>query len=284
MSEAPSPAASHTLGSALTWGRTRLGNEARDADYLLAAAMGCSLAHLRAYAEAACAPAPWQRYRSWVDRRALGEPLAYLLGTREFWSQPLAVGPGVLIPRPDSELLVEAALQRVSIGQTGWVADVGCGSANLSIALASERPRLRLLAIERSDAALPWARRNIDARAADRCVLLQADLLSALRAQSLLAVIANLPYIDPADPDIDPATAAYEPAAALYADDAGLALIAALIMQAKRALQPGGWLLLEHGWRQGEAVLGLLRQAGYTASETLSDLAGRPRVSLGQLG
>ena len=277
MSPSLSPNAMQTIQSALVWGRARLGSEARDADYLLAAAMPCSMVQLRAYPERHCGSEQWQRYVAWVDRRALGEPLAYLLGRREFWSLPLAVGPGVLIPRPDSELLIEAALQRLPAGRTGWVADVGCGSANLALALATERPRLSLLAVERSPAALPWARRNIESLAKSRCVLLQGDLLSAVQPDRLTAVIANLPYIDRADPDLDPATAAHEPAAALYAGDAGLALIAALVRQATQALQ-------EHGWRQGEAVQDLLRQAGYCEIETLQDLADRPRVSLGRWG
>lgn len=273
-----------SVHAALAWGRSQLAGVERDADYLLAAAMNCTLAWLRAFPERDCGDAAWRCFRSWIDRRAVGEPLAYLLGRREFWSLTLAVGPGVLIPRPDSEVLIEAALRRLPVAQQGWVADVGCGSANLSLALCAERPQLQLLAIERSPAALPWARRNIDQLGDNRCVLVQGDLLSAVRPGQLSAVIANLPYIDPADADVDPATAAHEPSSALYADDGGLALIAALIDQARPALQGGGWLLLEHGWRQAEAVLELLRQAGYTATESLSDLAGRPRVSLGQLG
>jgi release factor glutamine methyltransferase len=275
-----SPIDVHT---ALTWGRSRLEGEARDADYLLAAAMHCSLAQLRAFPERLCSGEAWVSYQSWIQRRARAEPLAYLLGAREFWSLPLEVGPGVLIPRPDSELLVEATLQRLPAEQIGQVADVGCGSANLSLAIASERPGLQLLAIERSSAALPWARRNIEVHGGGRCALVQGDLLTAVRPRSLIAVVANLPYIDPTDPDVDPATASHEPAAALYADHDGLGLIAALIAQATDTLQAGGWLLLEHGWRQGAGVLDLLREAGYSETETLNDLAGRPRVSVGRL-
>lgn len=279
----PIPPGPTDIETALAWGRSRLATEPRDADYLLAAALGCSLAQLRAFPERSCSADAWECFRSWIERRAHGEPLAYLLGTREFWSLPLVVGPGVLIPRPDSELLIDATLQRLSPATTGRIADVGCGSGNLGLALVRERLGLHVIAIERSPAALPWARRNIQAHGNGRCTLIQGDLLSAVRPRSLIAVVANLPYIDPADPDIDPATHTHEPAAALYAANAGLALIEALIAQASVTLQAGGWLLLEHGWRQGDAVLDLLRSAGYQESGTLNDLAGRPRVSLGRL-
>lgn len=270
------------IAQALTWARSQLPAERSDAEHLLAWLLRRSRASLRARPESRLDDQQWRDYQRLVGARANGQPLAYLTGEREFWSLPMAVGPGVLIPRPETEGLVVAALQRLPPQASGWVADVGCGSANIGVALASERPLLDVLAIEPSPAALPWAQCNIHRYGDGRCRLLRGDLLSAVAPARLLGVFANLPYIAAGDAHLDPATATHEPASALYAESDGLALIARLIEQATSALQPGGWLLLEHGWRQGEAVRQLLQAAGYGEVFSDRDLAGHERVSGGR--
>ncbi len=255
---------------------------ALDADRLLAWVLQCSLASLRAFPERRVSELQRMRWEEVLSRRAAGEPYAYIVGEQEFWSLPLAVGPGVLVPRADSEVLVEAALERLDGEQSGWVVDVGTGSANLALALASERPGLKVLAVERSDQALPWARSNIARHCASRVSLIRGSGLNAVAAASAEAVISNPPYIAQGDPDLDPASASFEPAAALYAADSGMAMLSELAEEAMRVLRPGGWLLLEHGWKQGPDVVDLLSRAGYAELETRSDLAGRPRVSMGR--
>ena len=272
-----------TVRDALDLARAALPEARADADRLLAWLCDTNLAGLRARPERVLSNALLRRFNDLVRRRAAGEPLAYLTGQREFWSLSLAVGPGVLVPRPETEGLVEALLARVPANRHGWVADVGCGSGNLSVALAQERAGLQLLAVEFSAAALPWAQRNLLDHGQQRCHLLQGDLLAPVANGCLLAVVANLPYIAADDPDVHPDTDRHEPAQALYAEHDGLALIARLVMQAARALQPGGWLLLEHGWRQHEAVQALLQQRRYGDIETLMDLAGHPRITLGRI-
>lgn len=279
--EAPPPPAPD-IARALAWARTQLPAERSDAEHLLAWLLGRSRASLRARPEARLDDQQWRSYQRLVSARANGEPLAYLTGEREFWSLPIAVGPGVLVPRPETEGLVEAALSRIPLDADGWVADVGSGSGAIALALASERPRLQLLAIEADSAALPWTQQNLNRHGQGRCILLRGDLLTTARPESLLAVVANLPYIAADDPDVDPGTARFEPAAALYAQSDGLALIASLIEQARSALQAAGWLLLEHGWRQGDAVRNLLLQAGYVEVFSDRDLAGHERVSGGR--
>lgn len=259
------------------------GNRAAlDADRLLARVLQCSLASLRAFPERRVSELQRTQWEELLSRRAAGEPYAYIVGEQEFWSLPLAVGPGVLVPRADSEVLVEAALERIDAEESGWVADVGTGSANLALALARERPQLTVLAVERSALALPWARRNIARHCPSRVGLVHGSGLEMVADGRFVAVISNPPYIAQGDPDLDPASASFEPAAALYAADAGMAMLSELAEEAMRVLRPGGWLLLEHGWKQGPAVADLLSRGGYAEVETCSDLAGRPRVSMGK--
>ena len=273
------PVADSVAGLLQSLGENRV---AWDGDRLLARVLDCTLAKLRAFPERVVDAERLSQWRALVDRRAAGEPYAYLVGEQEFWSLTLAVGPGVLIPRGDSELLVEAALARIDSRVSGWVADVGTGSANLALALASERPRLTLLGIEASAPALAWAKLNCRRHRLKNICLIRARGLATIPERSLQALISNPPYIVEGDPDLDPATLRFEPSSALFAAESGLALLRELAIEGLRVLKPGGWLLLEHGWTQGAAVLELLRSHGYGECRTLLDLASRPRVTLGQ--
>ncbi|GIX34356.1 MAG: release factor glutamine methyltransferase [Lysobacteraceae bacterium] len=218
--------------------------------------------------------------RSNLARWLAGEPLAYVLGRQGFWTMELEVGPEVLIPRPDTEVLVRAALERLPDGASAWLADLGTGSGAVALALALERPELRVLAVERSLAALAVARRNARRLGVERIDWLAGDWLAAVRGRFDL-IVANPPYLAEDDPHLDRDGLEHEPRMALVAGPDGLDAIRVIVRQAGSRLRPGGWLLLEHGYQQGTAVRGLLEAAGYRQVGTVRDLAGRERVSGG---
>jgi len=271
---------SPTVGASLT----EIGAPARrelDADRLLAFVLDCALASLRAFPERTLSNDQWRRWQVLLARRRQGEPFAYLVGHQEFWSLSLEVGAGVLIPRPDSEVLVEAALSHIALDDGGWIADVGTGSGNLALALVSERAKLRVMAIESSPLAMRWAARNVRAHGRGRVHLSHSRSLSAVADSSLLAVVSNPPYIASGDLDLEASTL-HEPRTALIAAEEGLAMLRELALEGRRVLRSGGWLMLEHGWKQGGKVLGCLQELGYQQCQTLDDLALRPRVTIGR--
>ena len=216
-----------------------------------------------------------------VAQRSMGHPVAYLLGRREFYSRDFAVGPEVLIPRPETETLVEAALARLVT--PACVLDLGTGSGAIAITLACERPGLKLTATDRSERALATARAN--ARTHGREVeFLHGEWYAPLAGRRFDLIVANPPYVAAGDPHLGKGDLRFEPAHALTDGSAdGLASIRAIIAQAPRHLNPGGWLLLEHGYDQAEAVRGLFAAAGFAALVSIADLAGIPRVAGGKI-
>ncbi len=216
-----------------------------------------------------------------VQRRAHGEPMAYLLGYREFYGRNFKVGPGVLIPRPETELLIERALM-LDLPERACVIDVGTGSGCIALSLAAERPDWRIAAVDLSVEALAVAADNRLALALSQVALLQADLLAGIRADVLDLVISNPPYVAPGDPHLAQGDLRFEPAIALSCGEDGMALIRALIEQATVCLRRRGWLWLEHGYDQAAQVRALLRKAGFIEIATLPDLAGIERVSGGR--
>ncbi len=257
---------------------------ALEAQALLAHVLGRPRSHLLAWPERPVAAAAAARFRTLLARRAAGEPLAYLTGEREFWSLPLRVTPAVLIPRPETELLVELTLAQLPAGPCG-VADLGTGSGAIALALASERPAWRLDASDASAAALAVARDN--ARRLDlaaRVAFHHGPWYAALpRGVRYHALVSNPPYVASGDPHLTRGDLPFEPRAALAAGPDGLAALRALVDGAPDRLHPGGWLLLEHGHDQGAAVRALLRARGFVAVATHRDLAGLPRATLGRL-
>jgi len=215
-----------------------------------------------------------------LTRRQQGEPIAYLAGRREFWSLDLAVSPATLIPRPETELLVERALARIPPDAAWSIADLGTGSGAIALALAKERPRCRVIATDNSPAALAVARAN--AVRLDLAVDYRlGDWLAPLAGETFDVLVSNPPYV--ASGDLHLAGLRYEPDTALVAGPDGLDTIRAIVASARAALKPGGWLLLEHGYDQGAAVGVLLRQHGYDEVRCYPDLAGHDRVSEGVL-
>ena len=224
-----------------------------------------------------------ERFRSLVARRAGGEPIAYLTGRREFWSLPLQVTTDTLIPRPETELLVEWALELLPATGHRWVADLGTGSGAIAAALAHERPGIELLASDLSAAALAVAAGNFAALGLDNVRSVCGNWYAALpRALLFDLIISNPPYIANGDPHLQGDGLPCEPAAALSSGSDGLDAIRLIVAQAGDWLVPGGWLLLEHGYDQADAVANLLRYHGFAAVATRHDLAGHPRASGGR--
>ncbi len=231
--------------------------------------------------------APQQRlYESLLQRRLSGEPVAHILGYREFWTLSLEVDSSTLIPRPDTERLVELALQRLADGRCR-VADLGTGSGAIALALASERPRWQVYGVEKVAAALALAERNRQRLGIDNVRMLQGSWCDPLLTQALGPldmIVSNPPYIDAADPHLQQGDVRFEPRSALVSEQAGMADIERIAEQAVQCLRPGGWLLLEHGYEQGLRVRECLLKHGYTELETSTDLGGRERVTQGRRG
>ena len=220
-------------------------------------------------------------FQKLVERRTAGEPVAYIIGRQGFWSMDLEVTPATLIPRPETELLVELALARIPIGKPLRVLDLGTGSGAIALAVARERPRARVTATDASAAALAVARRNADRLDLERVRFLHGSWFEPLAGESFDLIVANPPYIEATDPHLGQGDLRFEPASALSSGHDGLDAIRHIASHAGRHLTSGGWLLLEHGWNQGKAVAATLRHGGWAAVATLQDLEGRDRVTLG---
>lgn len=249
----------------------------REAEWLLAEALGHDLAWLLTWPERDLVEAEQARADDWLQRRLAGEPLAYLTGVQPFWTLSLRVTPATLIPRPDTERLVELALARLPHAPCR-VLDLGTGSGAIALALASERPQAEITACDRSEAALAVACGNGDALGV-RVRWLQGDWFAPVAGERFDLVVSNPPYICANDEHL--AALVYEPLMALVAADAGLADLRQLVRDAPRHLVSGGWLMLEHGYDQGRAMRALLRAQGFSDVMTWQDLGGQDRVSGG---
>lgn len=255
---------------------------AADADCLLCAVLGCSRTWLRTWPERVLTGAQQEQLAMLVARRQAGEPIAHLLGEREFWSLPLQVSAATLIPRPDTEVLVEQALARVTAdGQGQRLLDLGTGTGAIALALKSECPALEVWAVERIPEACELARCNAT-RLALTIELRQGSWFEPVAGERFHLIVSNPPYIDALDPHLSEGDVRFEPRSALVADAAGLADLAQIIRLAPDHLLPGGWLLLEHGWQQGGVVRELLQQRGFLSVATVRDYGDQERVSLGQ--
>jgi release factor glutamine methyltransferase len=260
--------------------RENLATPRLDAEILLAHALSVDRVRLYLDFDKPLEPGELSAYRGCVRRRLAREPVAYITGHREFWSLAVAVSPAVLIPRPDTELLVEQGLALArAMGDGPTVVDVGTGSGAIALALAKELPGARVVATEVDAAALEVAARNVDAHAL-RIALCSGDLLEALAPDlSPDLVVANLPYIASEELDgLEPEITRYEPRLALDGGPDGLDLIRRLIPQAAACLRPDGALALEVGWRQAAQVRQLLEHQGFSQLQVHQDLAGLDRV------
>ena len=292
----------------LTEARTRPGPAAADAPLLLAHVLEKPLTWIYAHPEEAVSSALAGRFRQLLARRAAGEPLAYLTGAKEFWSLKLKVTPHTLVPRPETELLVELALAlgdglepphpnplpegeganhssppgRGAGGEGTNVLDLGTGSGAIAVAIAHERPQWRLTASDLSTAALAVAQENARNLGLHNLRFLQGRWYDPLPAEARFhLILSNPPYVAEGDPQLLADGVGHEPLSALAAGPEGLDELRTIVQGAPAHLAPGGWLLVEHGAGQGEAVRRLFRQAGLDKVETRRDLAGNDRVTLG---
>ena len=253
-----------------------------DAELLLCSVLRCDRARLYARPEQGLSQTQAALFNARIEQRAEGRPIAYLLGKKEFWSLELSVSEDTLIPRPETELLVERALELLPAGCAREVLDAGVGSGAIAIAIARDRPESRIIAVDNSPAALAMARQNIAAHGLRRIRLIQADWLNFKHERPYDLIVGNPPYIAADDPHLKRGDLRFEPRAALVAGQDGLAAIRQLVPGAARHLKPGGWLLLEHGWRQGRAVRALFEAAGFGRIGTLRDHNRLERVTGGQ--
>jgi release factor glutamine methyltransferase len=274
-----------TIAQLLTDARQRLAavtdTTRLEAEVLLADVLTKPRSHLYAWPEKAPESALTDRFHRLLERRLRGEPLAYVLGRREFWSLDLAVTPDTLIPRPETELLVELALSVTPRDSRGSVADLGTGCGAVALAIAHERPRARVVATDASLKALAVAEHNARRLGLD-LVFCQGDWYGALGSQRFDAIVSNPPYLTTRDPHLRRGDLRFEPSAALVAGQDGLTAIRTLVSGAAAHLSPGGWLFLEHGFDQEQSVPELLRDHGFEAVACHRDAAGLPRVSGGR--
>lgn len=255
-----------------------------DAEILLAYTLAVPRSYLYTWPERSPGVAESQRFAELLARRRCGEPVAYLVGRREFWSLDLAITPAVLIPRPETERLVELALERLPPAPPCRVADLGTGSGAIALALASARPAARVIATDVSREALAVAQDNARRLDIDNVEFRLGDWCAALGGDRVQMIVSNPPYVAQDDPHLYQGDVRFEPRLALQAGADGLAAFRRIIVQAVACLETGGWLLLEHGVDQGDAVAALLQGAGFAAVSDERDAGGRPRVACGRRG
>lgn len=258
--------------------------DAADAELLLLHALGRrDRSWLFAHAGDVLPAETAERFESLLSQRERGEPVAYLLGRRGFWTLDLEVTPATLIPRPETELLVEQAVMRIPADRTSRIADLGTGSGAIALAIATERFLVHVVATDASGAALDVARANARTHEIRNVEFRQGDWWAPLAGERFDLVASNPPYIADADPHLGQGDLRFEPRGALASGADGLDAMRLIVAGAPGHLHPGGWLLLEHGWEQGDAVRDLLRAAGFADMATVRDLEERDRVTLGRL-
>jgi release factor glutamine methyltransferase len=253
-----------------------------EAEYILAYVLNKNRAFLRAFSETNLNEVQLTRFNDLLAKRILGVPFAYLIEQKTFWDITLKVTPDVLIPRPETELIVEQVLALYPHNEKIRLVDLGTGSGAIALAIANEKPAWSVVATDKSSAALAIATENRQSLKINNVRLLQSDWFSALAGQTFDVVVSNPPYIAHGCPHLEENVKTYEPTLALLACDEGMADIKQIVAQAVPFLSAQGWLMLEHGWQQAEKVQALFSQQGYEHIQTLNDLSGLQRVTLGQ--
>lgn len=256
--------------------------ERLDAELLLAAALGKSRSYLHTWPERIVSSEAAQVFADFLSRRRTGEPVAYILGQQGFWKLDLEVAPHTLIPRPDTELLVETALELLPATPARML-DLGTGTGAIALALASERPAWQVVAVDRIDEAVALAERNRQRLQLNNVHVHTSHWYDALDGECFDLIISNPPYIRAEDPHLVAGDVRFEPSSALVAGQDGLDDLRVIIARAPGHLLPGGWLLLEHGYDQAADVRELLSQQGFGDVCSRIDLGGHERISLGRL-
>ena len=275
-----------TVETLLGWARARLGGSADgliDAEALLSRITGKSAASLIADNRRPVSDQQAGDYKSLVERRARGEPVAYLNGQKEFWSLALSVTPDVLIPRPETELLVEEVLARIRPSRRADILELGTGSGAIAVALASELPHCAIVATDLSAAALSVAAHNRQKLALENIAFCRGHWFQAVSSRRFDLIVANPPYIAAADPHLRQGDLRFEPTAALVSPPDGLTDLRLIITGAPAHLNAGGMLLLEHGYEQAAAVRDLFKRNRFVSVATRRDFGGNERVTGGRL-
>lgn len=258
-----------------------------DVELLLAHILKKSRTYLFTWPDAILTPEQTKTFEEYFARRLTGEPIAHIIGEREFWSLPIAVNNSTLIPRPDTELLVETALNIFSEDETNThrdILDLGTGTGAIVLALASERKNWNCVGVDRELAAVELAEKNRQSLSLDNVQILQSDWFSNLAAENQFdVIISNPPYINANDPHLAQGDVRFEPLSALVADDNGLSDIKIICAKSGSYLKPNGWLLIEHGYDQGDVVRNIFISNYFTEVKTLTDLGGNERVTLGKI-
>ncbi|HEX7988718.1 MAG TPA: peptide chain release factor N(5)-glutamine methyltransferase [Stenotrophomonas sp.] len=259
------------------------GEDARhEAEQLLIHVLGVERAWLFSHATDEVEAEAVERFEVLLARRAEGHPLAYLTGRRGFWTLDLQVNTATLIPRPETELLVEQALARLPADDMVRVADMGTGSGAIALSIASERPLATVMATDVLGPTLAVAVKNAQAHGLENVWFRRGHWYTALGADRFDMIVSNPPYIAAGDPHLVEGDLRFEPPPALASGADGLDAIREIVAGAHEHLVPGGWLLMEHGWDQGDAIRALLEQAGFVEVQTVQDLEQRDRVTLGR--
>jgi release factor glutamine methyltransferase len=253
-----------------------------DAELLLAHILGRNRSYLYSHPETLLDSEQIDQYDGLLRRRHRGEPLAYLIGSKEFWSLPLSVNQHVLVPRAETELLIDVALACFPPERSIRAVDLGTGSGALAVALSHERPHWQLVATDISKSALKTARSNAHALALRNIHFLSGNWFTPLKNLSFELIICNPPYIDSCDPHLNQPELGYEPRQALVSKDHGLGNIKHIVKKAPLHLVRDGFLIIEHGYNQGASVRNLLEQRGFSAVSSHLDLSGHERASMAQ--
>lgn len=253
----------------------------RDAEILLGFVTNKTRTFLMAFSETPLTENELTELDQFLKRRQAGEPIAYITGVKEFWSLKFNVSPSTLIPRPDTEKLVELALEFLPKVPCE-VLDLGTGTGAIVIAMATERPDCLFTAIEKNDDAFNLAQQNAKQIGVNNTYFLQGNWYRPIKGRQFAMIVSNPPYIEPTDVHLSQGDVRYEPRSALVSEDDGLADIKIIVQGATKHLSQYGWLLIEHGWEQGELVRKIFKQHGFQLVETYADYSGNERVTVGR--
>ncbi|WP_237387031.1 peptide chain release factor N(5)-glutamine methyltransferase [Xenorhabdus sp. Sc-CR9] len=253
----------------------------RDAEILLRYVTGRSRTYLIAFSETLILSEEAHRLDRLLARRIQGEPIAYIVGEREFWSLSLAVSPATLIPRPDTECLVEKALELLP-DSPSQILDLGTGTGAIALALASERRDCHVTGVDINPDAVALAKHNAEKLSFHNVNFLQSEWFTEVGHRQFDMIVSNPPYIDGADPHLREGDVRFEPATALIAAQNGMSDLQTIVEQARYFLLANGWLLLEHGWKQGTVVRNLFLEKGYQQIATFQDYGGNERITVGR--
>jgi release factor glutamine methyltransferase len=252
-----------------------------DAELLMSSVLACDRSYLFAWPEKLLTSSQENNFEQLIRRRARGEPVAYLIGKKEFWSMMLEVNASTLIPRPETELLVEIALQKLP-DTSRRIIDLGTGTGAIALALAKERPQWHITACDRTPEIVELAKRNAESLSLLNVTCVLSNWFDSITQQNFDLVISNPPYIDSSDQHLSQGDLRFEPHTALVADKGGLADIEKISRQAMLFLNKNGWLMLEHGFAQAQQVRNLFKMLDYAEIETICDLASHERVTIGR--